>query len=236
MTAADKYTTIAENQHRIYQAGYDKGKAEGGEVGDDYVVEAPPKTIKTYTDNRSMGFANNAFKGFTELTTVTVPNALVIGQRAFEGCSKLEFMQIGCATRIDTFAFKDCTGLRKFINGYSDYDFQDGNIATQAFSGCTNLEIVDLTWFCGVLSTACFEKCSNLKTVIFRNDIQASSTYDPTLFAGTPIGLGNGYIYVPSKFLADYQGVFTKYADQIRALEDYTVDGSTYGELDETKI
>lgn len=29
MTAADKYTTIAKNQHRLCQAGYDKGIAEG---------------------------------------------------------------------------------------------------------------------------------------------------------------------------------------------------------------
>lgn len=29
MTDADKHTTIAENQHRIYQAGYDKGVSEG---------------------------------------------------------------------------------------------------------------------------------------------------------------------------------------------------------------
>ena len=33
MSIADKLTTIAENQHRIYQAGYDKGKAEGGDEG-----------------------------------------------------------------------------------------------------------------------------------------------------------------------------------------------------------
>ena len=33
MSIADKLTTIAENERRVYQAGYDKGKAEGGDEG-----------------------------------------------------------------------------------------------------------------------------------------------------------------------------------------------------------
>lgn len=37
MSMADKLTTIAENQQRVYDAGYAKGKAEGGgDVGIDY--------------------------------------------------------------------------------------------------------------------------------------------------------------------------------------------------------
>ena len=33
MSIADKLTTIAENEQKVYQAGYDKGKAEGGDEG-----------------------------------------------------------------------------------------------------------------------------------------------------------------------------------------------------------
>ena len=34
MTIADKLQAIAENEHRVYDAGYEKGKSEGGSSGD----------------------------------------------------------------------------------------------------------------------------------------------------------------------------------------------------------
>ena len=55
-------------------------------------------------------------------------------------------------------------------------------------------------------------------------------------------GLGNGtdscYIYVPRALINDYKAAtnWAQYADKFRALEDYTVDGTTTGELDPTKI
>ena len=58
------------------------------------------------------------------------------------------------------------------------------------------------------------------------------------------IAAGNGYIYVPRALLSDddetkdYRRAtnWSTYAAQFRALEDYTVDGTTTGELDKTKI
>ena len=48
----------------------------------------------------------------------------------------------------------------------------------------------------------------------------------------------NGYIYVPKSLIEDYKVAtnWSAYADQFRVLEDYTVDGTTTGELDESKI
>ena len=48
----------------------------------------------------------------------------------------------------------------------------------------------------------------------------------------------NGYIYVPKSLIEDYKVAtnWSAYADRFRALEDYTVDGTTTGELDESKI
>lgn len=55
---------------------------------------------------------------------------------------------------------------------------------------------------------------------------------------GTPIANGTGYIYVPSALIEQYKVAenWSTYASQFRALEDYTVDGTITGELDETKI
>ena len=58
------------------------------------------------------------------------------------------------------------------------------------------------------------------------------------------IHLGTGYIYVPKALLSDDDATkdyrratnWSTYADQFRALEDYTVDGTITGELDPSKI
>lgn len=49
---------------------------------------------------------------------------------------------------------------------------------------------------------------------------------------------GTGYIYVPAASVDVYKNVggWKAYAAQFRALEDYTVDGTITGELDESKI
>ena len=222
MSIADKLTTIAENEQRVYQAGYDKGVAEGGGgvVGDDYVAEAPPKTIKTYTDTRSMGFSDNAFNGYTELESVYAPNVIGIGAYAFANTNLRKFNFCRTVTNID--------GIN--ITG--------GYCGEGVFENCTNLETVDFGFFTEVIPPKCFRGCSKLKTLILRGDYTVWMN-DNSPFEGTALANGIGYIYVQSKNIADYRGYFdawTPFANQFRILEDYTVDGTIYGELDETKI
>ena len=52
------------------------------------------------------------------------------------------------------------------------------------------------------------------------------------------IANGKGYIYVPRAMVDTLKSAtnWSTYATQIRALEDYTVDGTITGELDESKI
>ena len=54
----------------------------------------------------------------------------------------------------------------------------------------------------------------------------------------TPIASGTGYIYVPAALVDSYKAAtnWSNFAAQFRALEDYTVDGTTTGALDPTKI
>ena len=78
--------------------------------------------------------------------------------------------------------------------------------------------------------------CSKLEAIA----ISASAV--PTLpsgtLNGTAISKGAGYIYVPRNLVDSYKAEtnWSAYAEQIRALEDYTVDGTITGDLDETKI
>jgi tRNA A37 threonylcarbamoyladenosine synthetase subunit TsaC/SUA5/YrdC len=56
--------------------------------------------------------------------------------------------------------------------------------------------------------------------------------------SGSGIGKGTGYVYVPSALIETYKTAtnWSTFANQFRALEDYTVDGTVSGELDESKI
>lgn len=83
-----------------------------------------------------------------------------------------------------------------------------------------------------------------VETFILRRTDVMCTLANSNGMANTAIARGTGYIYVPRKFLSDTDSTmdyrqatnWSVYANQFRALEDYTVDGTTTGELDESKI
>ena len=104
--------------------------------------------------------AEGAFRGCTALKKVIVPDGdhLSVGENAFEGCVCLEYIGTDkdqgehkfekclCLNvhGLDMGAFKDCTGIEAiyineavFLNSY-------GEIADEAFAGCTRLKSVEL--------------------------------------------------------------------------------------------
>lgn len=105
-----------------------------------------------------------------------------------------------------------------------------------AFGECTELTLVDVPNVVTIDTGACYG-CTVLNTFILRGETVCTLSATDA-FSNTPIASGTGYIYVPSALLADYQAAtnWSNYAAQFRALEDYTVDGTVDGELDETKI
>jgi hypothetical protein len=258
MSISEKLQVIAENEQRVYQAGYDKGVAEGGanfETDGHFEVNipAPSKTIKSYSDTWNVGIPVLCFEGFTELETVYVPKAERIGDAAFDGCTKLSNVDIGCNYEYDGFgeeyrfvdklysvgtgAFSGCTSLKKCkLHFHEDTTTVCGD---SAFFGCTSLETIDFLNFYGALGGSLFSGCNNLKAILFRTGIMVPSEMEDSWgqpFAYSPVETGTCYIYVASKFLSDYQFKWPDIANQFRALEDYTVDGTVDGELDETKI
>jgi hypothetical protein len=77
---------------------------------------------------------------------------------------------------------------------------------------------------CTLSNTNAFNYCYHILGTV-------NETYNPN-------GLKDGYIYVPRALVDTYKVAtnWVTYADQFRALEDYTVDGTITGELDESKI
>lgn len=105
-----------------------------------------------------------------------------------------------------------------------------------AFGYCDELISVNLPKVTTIANYT-FRDCLKLTKLILRGD-SVCTLSGVGAFTNTPIASGTGYIYVPSALIDSYKAAsnWSTYAEQFRALEDYAVDGTTTGELDENKI
>lgn len=101
----------------------------------------------------------------------------------------------------------------------------------------TKLEKLDFPLLSS-LKASVFRNTTKLTTLILRSPVMCTIVENEYLFYQSPISLGTGYIYVPSALIDAYKAdsLWNAFSSQFRALEDYTVDGTATGELDETKI
>lgn len=106
-------------------------------------------------------------------------------------------------------------------------------ISASVFSGCSSLVTADFLAVTSIQIYA-FSSCNAMKTLVLRSGTMCDG-YASNIFLYAP---GPTHIYVPAALLEDYKtnAGWTSFADRFRALEDYTVDGTTTGELDPTKI
>ena len=153
-----------------------------------------------------------------------------IGAYAFRQCNKMTKVDFPAATTIGTYAFTDCHELTKAVFPAVT------KVDSYAFRYNSGLKMVDFPAATTIGGHA-FDSCSALTEVILRSDTMVVIS-NTAVFNGTPIKTGTGYIYVPSALIEQYKVAdnWPTYATQFRALEDYTVDGTTTGELDPNKI
>lgn len=209
--------------------------------------------------------ANYKFYQSQTITEVNLPNATQIGSYAFNNCDNLTTVNIPQVDTISSYAFYDCSKLAtvsadkvRVISSYAfnrcfkleNVKFKNlSDIEGSAFSMCTTLKKVDLYAIDRIQSNA-FSACYSLKSVLVRKTDAICTLGNTNAFAncmhilGTtnseynPQGLKDGYIYVPKALVESYKTAtnWSNFANQFRALEDYTVDGTITGELDESKI
>lgn len=169
---------------------------------------------------------NSAFYSCHSLPSVDFPSVLSIGKQAFYGCNMLTSANFPLATTIGNYAFYSCGEL-------TSVDFSSvTNITDYAFLDCYSLVKLVLRndTICTLSNSSVFNKCYHLHGTVH-------AVYNST-------GLKDGYIYVPRALLSDDDATkdyrratnWSEFATQFRALEDYTVDGTTTGALDESKI
>lgn len=115
--------------------------------------------------------------------------------------------------------------------------------SSYCFDGSTNLTLIDLRSLI-TLGDHHLNACSSLTTIVLNSSVLTTlsnlNALTSTKYATT--GSGGAYVYVPRDLIASYQAatnwatLYAAHADMFRALEDYTVDGTTTGEFDETKL
>jgi hypothetical protein len=199
---------------------------------------------------------DSSFAGCTSLTSINMPLATSIAYHAFGGCTSLTYATTenfpSVKGELGGYAFRDCTNLTivdfplvtsiggnafEFCTSLSSINFPlVTSIGVNAFNGCSSLAKLDFSVLT-TINTKAFYNCSALNSLIIRNSTMCTLK-NIDAFTGTPIESGTGYIYVPADLIDTYvaNSVWLTYASQFRALEDYTVDGTTTGALDETKI
>lgn len=199
------------------------------EIPDGYIDKFIDRSITEISSNIT-GIGAHAFYGCTELARVDLPLLTNIGAYAFYGCTALTSVDFPLVTNIETYAFRGCTALARI-----DCPLVTA-IAAYAFYGCTALTRVDFP----LLTRLCvqsFRGCSELATLTLRKGSRVPID-NVNALAETKIAGGTGYIYVPASLITSYKShsIWSTYASQFRALEDYTVDGTITGALDESKI
>lgn len=179
--------------------------------------------------------STGCFSSCRNLTSFYGPMVKTVNNYGFysSGLTAIDSSNFPNLETINNSSFSYCKNLRSVkLSGAA-------SLEQSCFSNCSQLEYVDLNDV-SKLSYGMFPQCPNLKAVIIRllSGGTAPSIYS-NYFTSTPLHTGYtgsdtiGYLYVPRAYYENY----TSLSDiRVRVLEDYTIDGTTTGELDPNKI
>jgi len=153
-TPAKYFTTSVLNGTYCSITGYTGDAAEiviPGEI-DGYIVQS---------------ISNNAFKGNTAITSVTLPDTIEsVGANAFQNCTNLVTFNGGSGyTTFGNYMLAGCTSL----TGVTMSDMVT-SIGSYAFSGCTALEQIALDSVTSIGDRA-FINCTALKDIAFGDEL-----------------------------------------------------------------
>lgn len=189
--------------------------------------------------------ASYAFEACRKLQNIDFPKLKNINEYAFYDCWGLESVNLPVLRLVPRYCFCNCSALVKV-------DHTNIPVATEiqdsGFASCSKLTMADFPKVKKLYAYA-FSYCYNLKALVLRSETLCS-LLDVSVFKdcyhmlGTannwynPNGDKDGYVYVPSALISSYEAdsIWASSTVQFRALEDYTVDGTITGELDESKI
>lgn len=219
-------------------------------LGDDVVVDSIiDRTIAEFRDDVLTKIGGYAFAGCTTLTEVELPNVTTIGLYPFHKCTSLKSINMPMLVTIEGAynpAFNGLTSLKsirldnleetkqQLLSGcpalVDVYAPKITVLANGTFQNCTNLARLDMPVLSVIQINAFYNTI--VTTLIIRTNT-VCSLMDVGAFSECPMKKGTGYIYVPRALIDSYKAAtnWSTYANQFRALEDYTVDGTVTGKF-----
>lgn len=170
------------------------------------------------------------------LEVFEAPNVVTIGSTAFNGCKALKALSFPLITTVTGDAFSGMTGLE---------NVNLPNLTTlsvRAFRNCLKLQKVDFPKVTNIQRDV-FYNCETLSVLALRSEtlcvLEDKSAFNSTPFAEGGTG---GVVLVPSALVESYKTA-TNWATlygygtcEFLPLEEYTVDGTTTGEIDWDKL
>ena len=222
-------------------------------LGDEAVMDSIiNRTITEFKDDVLTSGGAYAFSKCTALLTVDLPNLTTMQASMFDGCSNLSTLNlpkfkkvsggeylfnlpklenINCPSLVGTpnWSFRGCAFEKIVLPAMTDH-------GTWSFNDNSKLKIADFSVLKSMNATS-WRNNTSLIALVLRNSTVVTMM-DSSALTNSPIATGAGYIYVPRVLVDSYEAAanWSTYAAQFRALEDYTIDGTITGELDETKI
>ena len=186
-------------------------------------------SIGRYSNDRVLRVSPYVFYERANLTEVRFANVTHVNSEAFGACYRLRTVYMPSAEYIGNGAFCGCRNLSEI------YCPLVTCIHAVAFTG-TNLKILDI-YGGNIICHCAFEGSHYFRALILRSESSITAIESST-FDNSTIADGVAYVYVPAALVEQYKAAenWSNYANQIRALEDYTVDGTVTGKLDMTKI
>ena len=166
------------------------------------------RTITNYSNSRISSLGNYALCQCKSLSSVDLKSVTTIGEYGLCNCYSLSSVDLKSVTTIGEYGLCNCYSL-------SSVDLK--SVTTIGRYGLYG--------------------CESLSALIMRGSTICALSHSDA-FSASGISLNKGFIYVPSDLVESYKTAtnWSVYASQFRALEDYTVDGTITGELDESKI
>lgn len=189
----------------------------------------------------------SAFKLCTALVRANCPAATKLESYVFNDCTNLVEVNLPQVKTAETGMISNSKitsiNLPSLENAKDTFLYNNNELTlidfrsvkkiySRAVSGSRKLRavIIRTDTLCALSNVDAFNNCYHFHGTV-------DETYNPN-------GDKDGYFYVPRAWLSDDDATkdyrratnWTTFETQFRALEDYTVDGTIYGELDLTKI